>query len=202
MPITYTDDEKAALESEACSFAGFIRVATPSPVRLWTGIGDFPVTDSAFDADGTVYAGGGRIIDIPAFERIWNGLAERVTITLNGVTDDMRTLAYEEADDVRGAIVRLGICVLGDTWQQVGPVRWLRRGRVDMIETENRPGDRERIKTISFSLGSQLTGRRVPGTGAYTNADQQSRPGSEDDRFCERTSLYTQNYVIRWPYFD
>ncbi len=199
MPIEYTEEEKAALESRFCSFAGLVRVATPDPVYLWTGVGDFPVVDSAFDPDGTLYRGGGRIIDLPGFQRIWNGLAERITITLTGVTDDMRALVYEEADDVRGAIVRLGLAILDGDWQQIGPVRWLRRGRVDVIETHNRPGERERVKTIAFSLGSQLTGRKVPGSGVYTNADQQSRPGSEDDKGCERTPLMTENTVMRWP---
>lgn len=198
MPITYSPAHVAALEGRFCSFAGLVRVATPVPVYLWTGIGDFPVTDSAFDPDGTLYTGS-RLVDLPAFQRIWNGLAERIDITLTGVTDDMRTLVYEEADDIRGAIVRLGIAILDGDWQQVGPIRWLRRGRVDQIETENRPGERERIKTIKFSLGSQLTGRRVPGSGSYTNQDQQSRPGSTTDKFCERTPLMTQQVVMRWP---
>lgn len=195
----YNAAEQAALEGEFVSFAGFIRVATPSPVRLWTGIGDIAVLNSAFDPPGSTFNGAGRIIDLPAFQRIWNGLAERITLTLTGVTDDMRALVYDEADDVRGAIVRLGIVIFDGFGQQIGPVRWLRRGRVDVIETENRPGERERIKTIAFSLGSQLTGRKVPGAGSYTNGDQQSRPGSEDDRFCERTPLMTQHSVIKWP---
>jgi hypothetical protein len=202
VPIEYTPAEKAALESEFCSFAGLVRVATPTPVRLWTGVGDFAVNDSAFDPPGAIFKGASRLIDLPAFQRMWNGLAERVTITLNGVTDDMRTLAYDEAYDVRGAAVRLALVILGGDWEQIGPPRWLRRGRVDTIETENIAGERERIKTIKFSLGSQMTGRRVPGSGTYTNADQQSRPGSEDDRFCERTSLMSAQTVIKWPYFD
>jgi hypothetical protein len=198
MPIDYTAEEKARLEGRFCSIAGFVRVATPVPVRLWTGIGDFAVTDSAFDPDGTLYKGS-RLINLPTFQRIWNGLAERIDITLTGVTDDMRELVYEDAADIRGSIFRMGITVLDDEWTQIGPVRWLRRGRIDQITTENRPGERERIKTIIFSLGSQLTGRRVPGSGAYTNSDQQMRPGSEDDKFCERTPMMTQNMTIKWP---
>lgn len=200
MPVIYTAEEIAALDSEFINVAGFIRIATPVPARLWTGIGDFAVINSAFDPDGSVFTGS-RLLDLPTFERIWNGLAERITVTLTGVTDDMRAIAYEEADDVRGAIVRMGITVLDGDWQQLGPIRWLRRGRVDVIETHNEPGDRERIKTIAFSLGSQLTGRRVPGSGSWTNADQRTRPGSEDDRFCERTSMMTQETVIVWPNF-
>lgn len=198
MPITYTPDEIAILESGACRWAGLIRVATPDPARLWTGFGDFPVLDSAYDADGDVYRGGGRYLGMPAFQRLMNGLAERITITLSGVTDDMRALVYEEAADVRGAILRMGLVLFDETYGQVGPVRWLRRGRVDVIETSNQPGERERIKTIEFSIGSLFTGRKVPGQGTWTNADQQARPGSEDDRFCERTPLMTETSKD-WP---
>lgn len=200
-PAQYTAAEIAALESEFCSFAGLLRVATPVPLRLWTGVGDFTLNGSAYDPDGSVFQGGGRLIDLPAFERIYNGIAERVTVTLEGVTDNMRTRVYAEAADIRGAIVRLGWVALDGNLQQIGTPKWLRSGRVDTIETENRPGERERIKTISFSVGTLLTGRQVPNAATYTNADQQSRPGSATDRFCERTPLMTQNLVIRWPAF-
>jgi hypothetical protein len=195
----YTAVELSALESEFLTFAGLVRIGTPSVVRLWNGIGDLVTVNSAFDPDASVWMGAARLIDMPTFQALWNGLAERITVTLTGVTDDMRSLVYDEAADVRGAVVRLGIAILDNDWQQIGPVRWLRRGRCDVLETDNRPGERERIKTISLSLGSQLTGRRVPGSGAYTNADQQARPGSSTDRFCERTPLMTGNLVIKWP---
>lgn len=200
MPIEYEADEIAQLEGPFCSFAGLVRVGTPDPLRLWTGIGDFPVDDSAFDPDGSVFKGS-RLVDLPSFIRIWNGLSERIDVLLDGVSDEMRDRVYEEADDIRGAHLRMAIVVLGANYEQVGPPRWLRRGRVDVIETDNQAAGRERIKTIKFSLGSQLTGRMVPGSGVYTNADQQSRPGSEDDRFCERTPGMTQQKTIRWPDF-
>lgn len=197
--IDYTSDEQAALEGEFLSFAGLIRVATPDPLRLWTGVGDIGITGSAFDPDGSVFQGAGRLIDLPAFQRMWNGLAERITVTLECVSDEMRAILYDEADDYRGAIVRLGLVIFDQNWAQIGDVHWARRGRVDMIETAIWPGERELIKTIGFSIGSQLTGRKVPGSGSYTSADQQSRPGSEDDRFCERTPLMTEQLQVRWP---
>src|SRR5262245_14051872 len=150
MPLSFTTAQAAILESEFCSFIGLVRVATPAPVRLWTGVGDFPVVNSAFDVDGTIYKGGGRLISLPIFQRIWNGIAERISVVLNGVTADMQALVYDEADDVRGAILRMGIAILDGDWKQVGPVRWLRRGRVDMIETDNAPGDGERTRQIIF----------------------------------------------------
>lgn len=199
MALDYDADEIAVLESESCSWAGLIRIATPSPVRLWTGIGDFPVVNSPFDADGTVFEGGGRLINLPTFQRLANGIADRVLITLSGVTDDMRDLVYEEAEDVKGALFRLMLVVLDENWQQVGDVHGLSRGRVDVLETTNDPDGRKRIKTISLSVGSDMTGRAVKLAGTYTNADQQMRPGSEDDRACERTPLMSQSMVIKWP---
>lgn len=197
--IVYTDAEKAILGSGRCSFVGLVRVATPSPVRLWTGTGSFLVNDNAFDPDDTEYLGGARLISLPSFQRMFNGLAERIVYTLSGVSQEMRDLATEEADDIRGAIVRMGIMVIGPDWAQVGPVRWLRRGRIDVIETSNEPGeDGERIRTIEFSVGSYLTGRKIPGSGVWTTADQNSRPGSEDDRFFDRMPLM-DDLVKRWP---
>lgn len=197
--IVYTNTEKLILQGGACRYAGLVRIATPTPVRLWTGVGDLPVNDSVCDPDGTIFQGGGRLVDLPSFQRLINGIAERIVFTLNNVTDDMRTLVYDIAPDVHGAGVRLGLVIFDGDWRQVGPVRWLKRGRIDTIETSNEPGPKgERMKSIELSVGSFFTGRKVPGQGAWTNADQQSRPGSEDDRFCERTTLMTAAQKA-WP---
>lgn len=197
--ITYSAPEIAILEGGSCRYAGLVRVDTLTPVRLWTGVGDLPVDDSTFDVDGMLYQGGGRLIDLPSFQRLINGIAERITFTLNGVTDDMRAMVYEDAAEVRGAAVRLGLAIFDGAWAQVGPVRWLKRGRIDTIETVNdADGKGGRIKSIEFSVGSAFTGRKVRGSGTWTNADQQSRPGSADDRFCERTPLMTAA-TKKWP---
>jgi hypothetical protein len=197
--IVYSVEEKAILESGSCRFAGLVRVDTPDPVRLWTGVGDLPVDDSTFDVDGVLYQGGGRLIDLPNFQRLINGIAERITFTLNNVTDDMRAIVYDIAPDVHGSAVRLGVTIFDGNWQQVGPVRWLKRARIDTIETINDPdGKGNRIKSIELSAGSFFTGRKVPGSAVWTNSDQQSRPGSEDDQFCERTPLMTATNKP-WP---
>jgi hypothetical protein len=197
--IVYSNTEKLILEGGACRYAGLIRIATPTPVRLWTGPGDLPVDNSNFDADGAIYQGAGRLIGLPEFQRLINGIAERVSVTLNGVTDDMRAIVYDLADDVHFAAVRLGLVIFDDAWAQVGPVRWLKRGRIDTIETDNRPGPgATRLKSIELSVGSFFTGRKVGGQGTWTNADQQSRSGSSDDRFCERTPLLN-HWEKSWP---
>lgn len=199
-PAGWTAPEIAALRSGHLSWSGLVRIATPSPARFWCGVGDLAVVNSAFDADGTVYPGGRHLVSFPQFQSLWNGLAERVVVTLDGVTDEMRTLAYDEAADVRGAIVRLAIILFDGDYQQVGKIRWLRRGRCDVIETSNRPGSLGgRVKSISLSLGSQMTGRVVPGQGMWTLMDQQSRPGSSTDLFFERTITESQERTIKWP---
>lgn len=200
IPAGWTADEITALRGGHLSWSGLVRIATPSPVRLWCGVGDLRVVNSAFDADNTLYLGAHHLITFPQFQALWNGLAERVVVTLDGVTDEMRTLAYDEADDVIGAIVRLAIILFDTDYQQVGKIRWSRRGRCDVIETSNRPGRLGgRIKSISLSLGSQMTGRVVPGQGMWTLADQQSRPGSSTDLFFERTITESQERTIKWP---
>lgn len=198
--LVYTDEEKAILASGSCSFAGLVRIGSGLDVsRIWTGVGDIVIDRSTYDFDGTTYNGAGRLIDLPAFQRMVNGIAERVTYKMNNVTDAMRSLAYDNPGLIKDAPVRLGLVVLDSSWQQVGDVRWIWRGRIDSYETINTPGKNgERVKSIEFSIGSYFTGRKVPGQGTWTNADQQSRPGSEDDRFCERTPLMSANITKRF----
>jgi hypothetical protein len=196
--MAWPSEQIAILDSGRFRLGGLVRVATPSPVRLWTGIGDLPIVDSAFDADNDIYKGGPRLITMPAFQRMFNGLAERITISLNGVSPAMRDLAYDERADIKGAIFRLGLVILDDDYQQEGDVQWLRRGRIDVIEISSDAGNNgERIRTLEFSVGSFFTGRKELQPGTWTQADQQSRPGSEDDRFCEWTSMLFGEK--RWP---
>lgn len=197
--LVYSAEEKAILESGQCNYVGLVKIEMPEPVRLSTAVGDIPVFNSAFDANGTIYQGGARLISLPTFQRIANAIAERVTYVLSGVTDEMKALATTYADDLKGSVIRMGVMILNEEFGQVGPVRWLRRGRADMITTENKAEGGQRFRSIEISAGSYFTGRKVPAQGTFTNADHQARAGNSTDRFCERTPLYNRDTLLRWP---
>ena len=194
--VVYSDREKEILESGRCSFAGLVKVETPEPARLWTGNGDIVIVNSAFDPGGATYLGSERLLTVPNFQRLVNAVAQRTTYTLSGATDKMADYVEDHRAEIHDAIVRFGLVVLGDNYGQVGPVRWLRRARCDMIAVSNNVSGGIRTRIIELSVGTLATGRKVPNSGTFTNADQQQR--SPGDRFCERTSLMRNMTEKAW----
>jgi len=194
-----TAAEKEILASGHVSQIGLVRVATVPPVRLATGAGDFPLVRNAFDADGVVYTGNGRLLTMPAVKQLINVTAEEIPLSLSGVTPDLRDLFATEAPAAIGAEVRVGWVILGPSWEQVGPVRWVRRATIVKATAENTASGGKRSRTLSVVCSTLAAGRRVAGYGTWTSQDQQSRAGSEDDRACERVPLYTRQTEKAWP---
>ncbi len=197
----FTDEELAVLESGSVSVVGLVRVALTDggTLRIWTGVGDLPIRSSAFDEDGAIYLGGGRLLEMPAFSQLVNAIAEQSGIAVTGLTAQMRRLVSEEAHLVIGAEIRAGLVYLGAEWQQIGAVHWLKRGKISDVDARNEAGGGKRMRTAVVSFGTHAVGRRVPGYGTWTSQDQRSRPGSEDDRACEGVARLVGGVQKPWP---
>lgn len=193
--------EIAALAQDAVRIGIFFRLEVDPVQRLWLGVGDCKVRSNAYDATGAVYQGLGELHDVPEVQQLINGVAERVTFTVSGVSPNVMELAGAEADEVKGAAVALGVVLFDGAWQQLGPPRWLWRGTADVPALEQQPtDDGGAVRTIELSVGSLFTGRRRRGLSYLTDYDQQQRhPG---DKFCERTILYAQEVEKVWPRFS
>jgi hypothetical protein len=195
------DAEYAALDGGSYRIAYFFRLATDPVVRLWCGVGKIEPGINAIDETGAVYIGFGEITDIPAFRQLINGQAERVDFTLSGVTPEILQVASEQdAPNVKGRDCAIGFALMDDGWQLMGQIKWIRRYTADYLGisqtvTEN-PQD-PIVRTVTLSVGSLMTGRRRPGLSYFTDQDQKRR--SPTDRFCERTTLYTQERRKKWP---
>lgn len=198
--LALNDAEIDALASGTQQLGVFFRMAVDPVARLWLGVGDCEGGINAYDETSAVYSGLGELIDVPAVQQLINGVADRVTFNVSGVSERTLTLASSESDDVKGAITALGICLFGASWQQLGVPKWLFRGRADFVTlNQQSASDGGITRMIELSVGSLFTGRRRRGLTYLTNQDQQTRhPG---DRFCERTVLYEQGVDKVWPVF-
>jgi hypothetical protein len=160
-----------------------IRIATNPPARLWSGSGDLllPADDVETD-DSARYLGGGELVSgLDELEQLINGRADRLDINLGGVTAATVKLALEEAADVKGAAVDIGVAVFDDLWQLVA-VEWQTRYIADKLGIDRQQASR----AITLSMRSDDTGRsRTPNT-YWTDADQRRR--SPTDRAFERVS--------------
>lgn len=199
--LPLTADEISVLESDTQRIGIFFYMATTPIVRVWLGVGDIVPGITAYDPAGNeIYSGLGQLIDVPALSQLINGVADRITFHVSGISPETMALAAA-GSNVKGAAVAVGIALFGAQWQQLGPPKWLFRGRADYVTVQQQsdPGGRGTTRVMELSVGSLFTGRRRRGLSYLTDADQQARhPG---DRFCERTVLYSEVSKV-WPTFS
>lgn len=189
---------QAQLEKGIVRPVVFFRMATPTPLRLWSGAGPFAVPSDTVEPGGATYLGVGDLVGLPAVQQLINAQGERVQFALSGISAETMALADEDADEVRGAVVRLGFAVLDAGWQLLSPVAWLWTGEGDSVDVQRAAGeDGSVVRTVSLSVGSMFNSRRRARLSYYSDAEQRRR--SPDDRFCERVSLYTASTTKDWP---
>lgn len=160
-----------------------VRIATPEPARLWSGAGDLfiPVDDVETEAVAR-YLGGGELLGgLDEIEQLINGSAQRLDVSVSGVSLASAKLFQEELADLKGAAMDIGVVLFDELWQILG-VTWQARYRIDKATVSREPNQR----VISISMGSEDTGRSRNQGSYWTHADQQRR--SPGDRIFDRVS--------------
>ncbi|MFN4296808.1 MAG: hypothetical protein ACK4FB_08190 [Brevundimonas sp.] len=190
--------EQAAVMSalEAPRYALLVRIETTEQVFwLWTGVGDYATAPGdELDPEGATFTGIGIVGEVPALRQLIGGTAERVTFSLDGLTDALLSLADEGAATVKGAAVNVGIVFFDGEWQDVAPVAWPWCGTAD-VPSVQKDG---LIRGVSLSVGSALFLDRTRAVFTYLT-DQDQRRRSATDRFCERTAIYNIESTIKFP---
>ena len=180
--------------------AFFLRVGSATPLRVWSGVGDYPVAADAVETIASTYLGLGALAGLPALSGLINGVAERVEFTLSGISAQALSMADDESVDIRGSQANIGLTFLGADWQPIGGMGWLWQGQADVVRPSRRASaDGQVTRSVSLSVGSAFTGRRRAALSYWSNNDQQMR--SPTDRFCERTPLYAPANVKVWPVY-
>jgi hypothetical protein len=152
-----------------------VYVACDPPALFWTGQGRLPLSADAVLPEDMIAVGAGRLINIPDFQQLINGTAERLTFGFSGVSDETLRLAFEEAPSVKGALVWLGRIDFGEDWQPLGPVEWeaLFQAREMSISRQNQTGTAEQGITITLASGD--TARSRAPNNFFTDADQRRK---------------------------
>lgn len=186
----------SALEAP-CYSLFFLMKTKAGYVRAWLGVGDYYLAPDDVDAEGGVYLGIGIVGDMPALRQLIGGLAERVDFTLNGADELTLRLADEDADEVRSAIINIGIIFFDEGWQEADPVAWLWDGTADVPAVDRDASAEEITRRVTLSVGSGFTDRTRPQLAFYTDAEQKRR--SPTDTFCARVASYSVESTITWP---
>lgn len=200
--MTLSDAELAALESNAYRIGIFFRLETESVVRIWLGFGSIQPGVNVFDPEGAEYKGFGELSEIPDFNQLLNGAAERVEFVLSGVSGDVLAIASgNDAQQVKGKRTSVGFALMDANWQLLGSVHWCALYIADFLSISQQPSapGEDPVRVISLSCGSRFTGRRRPSFSYFSDEDHVARhPG---DRFCSLVSLYAHGFNKQWPTF-
>lgn len=173
--------------------------ATPTPLRVWTGLSSFTMAANGIDTTGGTYIGMGRLNSIPALNQLINGAAQRLEVSLSGVDAAVLDLADADAEGLRDAASAIGVVVFDEDYQPITTCKWLWTGTCDTPKVSRSAGGNGEapVRTVSISLGTIFTGRKRPIASFYTGIDQRRR--SSNDAFCDRSGHYTGNSTIPWP---
>ncbi len=189
---------QAQIDGKLIRRSVLLYVATDTPIRAWTGVGDFEKGADLVDLTGGTYKGLGEIQDIPGLQQLVNGVAQRLDLTLSGVDARIVALADSEAAAVRSKDVSIGLQFFDVDWSALGDTVWIWDGEADVVKSDSVSNpDFGRFRTVTLSVGSLTTGRRRPKMTFFTRSQQRRR--SPDDAFCDRVGLYSQDTELRWP---
>lgn len=157
-------------------------IETDDPAIFWTGHTDLLLpADDVLDAP-TIALGAGELIDLPDLEALINGIAQRVDVTLSGVSARTIALAKEEAPQVPGAAVWIGRIEFDEEWQQANPVEWEWTGEAQKLVVGSDPKANARVRQITLSVAAGDTTRSRAPFAFFTDADQR-RDFPTDDFF-------------------
>lgn len=183
---------QAQIDGKLIRASYLMRIDTDEPVLVWTGAGDLVM-------GGETYLGLGILPDVPSFQSLVNGVANRIELTVSGVDARIAMLAGEDAEEVRGKQVRIGLQFLDAGFQPLGDPFWVAPDyEADVISTDSQSNaDFGRVRSVTLSIGSSTTGRRRPRLSYWTRAQQIIR--SPTDAFCNLVSRYTADREMKWP---
>ncbi|MBZ9719094.1 hypothetical protein LB519_14695 [Mesorhizobium sp. AD1-1] len=177
----------------------FFRMDSDPALHIWMGVNDIPAGIDSLDEDGTVYLGGGRLLNVPTLEVLVNGQSGSVEFGISGIDPSTAQKVLDNLPDVRGKDIKIGFTTLDKYYQPMGPIIPLWTGTASH-PTESSPavaGGESPTTTISLAV--------VSGTNTRSRASQVlwSAPHQKalypTDRFCDGTARLARGVAPAWP---
>ncbi len=133
---------------------------------MWTGFGNFTY-------NGVVYAGGGNLTAISAYEETLDLQAKGLTFSLSGV--DSELIEVSENEPYQGRVCKLYIAMMSAPGV-VDDIYPIFSGIMDVMDTQDDPTN----SIIQLSVENVLTLLKRSKTRRYTDQDQKSRYPDDD----------------------
>lgn len=156
----FTAEAQVAIEDGSARVSGALLIACDDPVKVWGGYGTLEIGEHAF-------LGVGDRALAQVTEAALGGAAQSVTLSLSGVDPDILPLL--DADELRDAPAVLWRLIFDGSGRTLLDAHVFRRGRVDLVTTEEVVGGAAIIQVMIEGAARGL-GRR--GGRMRTDADQ------------------------------
>lgn len=150
-------------------------IACSPPALLWSGIGPLALPADIVLPVPMIALGGGELVNIPDFQQLINGTAERIDFTVSGVDDETLRLATEDAPSVIGAAVHVGSVQFDAQWQAAA-VEWeatFEARSLSVGRGATRGGNPQRSITLTIVAGETVRSRAP--NAFFTDADQRRK---------------------------
>jgi hypothetical protein len=154
------------------------RLGSDPVAYIWSGIGDLDLPANSLDAGVRRYLGAGKLLELPDLEQLINGAADRIEVTISGVSAEAIRLSTEDAPSVKGASAHVGAVRFDRHWQ-LTEVEWIGQLRADTLSVASQSSDNGRTRSVTLSMGTDFTDRSRAPLAFFTDADQRRR--SPDD---------------------
>lgn len=172
-----------------------LRIATDPVARVCSGAAPIIIPADSIEDVPAKYLGGGSLVEIPELEQVINGTAQRISITVSGVSQETVRLFADESESLKGARVHIGVAYQDDDWQ-ISEVEWLAELRCDFpTATGSRTS-----RSIAISIGTSDTDRSKAPSSFRTAAGQRRK--SPTDRFYDFKAGITQGTSRRFGASD
>ncbi|MER8959297.1 hypothetical protein [Mesorhizobium sp. M0701] len=180
----------------------FFRLDTEPGLHIWAGVNDIPAGFDSIDPAGTVYLGGGRLLNIPTLEVLVNGQAGSVEFGLSGIDPDTALRVLDELPDVRGKDLKIGFTTLDQYYQPNSDIIGLWTGTASH-PTESSPavsGAESPTTTLSLAVVSGTNTRSRAALSLWSMPHQKALYPT--DRFCDNTARQARGVAPAWPNYD
>lgn len=177
----------------------FLRLDTDPALHIWMGINDIPAGFDSIDEDGTIYLGGGRLLNVPTLEVLVNGQSDSVEFGIAGIDPATAQKVLDEMPPVRGKDIRIGITTLDDHYQPTAsPVAIWGGTASHVTETSEVVKETENATTaVSLASVSGNNTRSRASSSLWSAVHQKALHPT--DRFCDGTARLARGVAPVWP---
>lgn len=190
----------------------FMRLDTEPPLHIWMGVGDIPAGFDGVDPDGTVYLGGGRLLNIPSLEVLCNGQSGSAVFGISGIDPATALEVLDAMPPVRNKEVVIGLTTLDDYYQPNSSIIPVWIGRASHPKESSAPvaAGENPATTLALAVVTGDDTRSRPSSSLWSPAHQTAlwrrffptpelQAANPRDRCCDQTPRLARGVAPVWP---